>query len=474
MTFLADHMIVLPHLVVAAGTVLTLLAAAGGREGRAAVLVASLTLGCALLSLGLSVPLLPGGFTVLLVLDGLSALAAALVLFAALCTLLLAGPYLDLHDLPRGEFSVLLLLGALGGLVLSSSSHFASLFLGVELIGIPLAALAAYHRGRAQGAEAGFKYLVLAGMSSAVLLFGIALLYAATGTLSFGAAYADHGPLARLGLLLLLGGLGFKLALFPFHFWAPDVYDGAPAPVTAFASTAVKAAAFTALLRLVPPELIARDRLLVLLLTAVSIASMTLGNVSALRQRNIKRMFAYSSIAHNGYILVAFLSAGERATLAVLVYLVSYVAMNLAAFGVVSLLSHGAGDAVDLDDYAGLSWRRPGPAAALTLAVLSLLGLPLTAGFIAKFSVIAAGMEAARLVLVLSLTVNTVVSAYYYLRVVRTMFLGADEVPDGAMRAADRPLPPAGAAVIGLQSAVLLWIGVAPQTLIRLIRQLLI
>lgn len=466
-------MIMLPLLAVGAGTVATLTAAAISRTGRAPVLTASATLVCALLALGPAVTGMPGGYTVLFVFDGLSALSTALVLFASFGTLLLADPYLDMHDLPQGEFSVLLLIGTLGGLVLASAGHFASLFLGVELVGIPLASLAAYHRGRAEGAEAGFKYLVLAGMSSAVLLFGIALLYAATGTLSFGAAYADHGPLSRIGLLLLLGGMGFKLALFPFHFWAPDVYDGAPAPVSAFAATAVKAAAFTALLRLFPPDLIARDRLMVPLLSVVSIASMTLGNIAALRQRNVKRMFAYSSIAHNGYILVAFLAAGERSAPAVLLYLASYVLMNLAAFGVVSLLSHGAGDAADLDEYAGLSWRLPGPAAILMISVLSLLGLPLTAGFIAKFSVIAAGMEAMLLAPVLALVVNTVVSAYYYLRVVRTMFLGRDEVPDETARQHTGPLPLAGRLVIGLQAVLLLGLGVAPQYLIRLIERLL-
>ena len=468
-----DLLHILPHLVLATGTVIALLVAASPRRPGAAVLVAGSTLVCALGSLGAVAARVPAAYTPLLFLDGLSVLSMGLVLFASLCAIVIAAPYLDLHDLPPGEFSVLLLLGTLGGLVLVTSAHFASLFLGVELIGIPLVALAAYHRGRAQGIEAGFKYLVLAGMSSAVLLFGIALLYAASGDLSFGALTGRPGPLARIGLVLLLAGMGFKLGLFPFHFWVPDVYDGSPAPVTVFAATAVKAAAFVALLRLVPPALIAQDRLLALLLAVISVTSMTAGNIAALRQRNIKRMLAYSSIAHNGYLLVAFLSAGQLATTAILLFLVSYIVTNLAAFGVVSLLSHGAGDADDLDDYAGLAWRRPGLAAVMTAAVLSLLGLPLTAGFIAKFSLVAAGMEAAQLALVLALAVNTIISAYYYLRIVMTMFLGPRDVPAVTARPTPHPVPASGAFILALQGLLLLGIGTAPQLLIRLLDRLL-
>jgi NADH-quinone oxidoreductase subunit N len=471
---LADHMIALPLLVLAAGTVVTLLAAAFAGNGAASLRAAGATLFCALLSLGPLASHMPAPYTSLFFLDGVSFLSIGLVLFSALCVVLIARPYLDRQELPPGEFAVLILLATLGGLVLVASRHFASLFLGIELIGIPLAALAAYHRGRGQSIEAGFKYLVLAGISSAIMLFGIALLYALTGDLSFGTMMTRPAPLYHIGLALIIAGMGFKLALVPFHLWAPDVYEGAPAPVTVFTATAVKAAAFTALLRLAPPARIDQDRHLFLMLAAVSVASMTLGNISALRQRSVKRMLAYSSIAHNGYLLVAFLSPGTLASPAILLFLVSYVVTNLAAFGIVSLLSRGDSDADDLDDYAGLSWRRPGMAALMTIAVLSLLGLPLTAGFIAKFSVMTAGMESARLALVLALVVNTAISAYYYLRIVMTMFLGRHEVPSAALRHADRRISSVGVLVVVLQAALLLAIGIAPQYLIRLIQRLLV
>lgn len=466
-------MIALPLLITAAGTVMTLLVAAFTRNGRSAVLAAAATLLFALLSLGVSAARQPGAYTDLLYLDGLSALTMGLVLFASLCVLLLSDPYLDRQDLPAGEFSLLLLLGALGGLVLAASTHFASLFLGIELLGIPLVALAAFRRNSAHSVEAGFKYVVLAGLSSALLLFGIALQYAMTGDLSYGALLSRPSPLQELGVVLLVSGMAFKLALVPFHFWTPDVYDGAPAPVTAFAATAVKAAVFVALLRLLPPAQIAQDRVLFFLFVALSVASMTLGNIAALRQRNLKRMLAYSSIAHNGYLLVAFLSAGALATTAVLLFLVSYVVTNLGAFGVVALLSHADRDADDLDEYAGLSWRQPVMAAVLTISALSMLGLPLTAGFIAKFSLIAVGMEAAQLVLVLALAVNTAISAYYYIRIVMTLFLGPHEVPAQHARHAPHQPPFTGTVVLTLQALLLLGIGIAPQFVIRLIQRLL-
>ena len=474
----ADILAVLPHIVLASGTVAALLAAAFARRHGMVMFVAVSTLLCSFLSLVFLSPYLPSAVTELFFFDGVTALSSGLVLFASLCVAIFAYPYFMMRAIPAREFFILLLLATLGCLVIVSSSHFASLFLGIELVGIPLVVMGAYQRGNPLGIEVGFKYLILAGVSSAVLLFGIALLYAGSGSLAFGPALASlahpaaQTPLAHIGAALLIAGIGFKLALVPFHLWAPDVYQGAPAPVTLFVATASKAAVITALLRLFPPVVIDGDRYLFILFSVLAVASMTAGNLLALGQQNVKRMLAYSSIAHSGYLLVAFLSVGIAAYTAILLYLVFYVITNLCAFGVVSLLSGRGADADDLDDYAGLSWRKPWFALVLTISILSLLGIPLTAGFIAKFSVVSAGMASMHLALVLALVINTAISAYYYLRIVMAMYIGPEDVSSGQIRHSERRVPVIGACLVSLQAGLLLFIGIAPQYLLQLIGKL--
>jgi len=474
-----DLLTILPHVILAAGTVIVLIAAAVFRRQIVALSLAGLTMTCSLLSLGVVVPRLPAPCTDLIFFDGISAFATGLVLFAALCIIILAHSYFKRQTLPAGEFAVLLMLATLGSLVLIASSHVASLVLGVELIGIPLVTMSAYNRRRLRGIEAGFKYLVLSGVSSAFLLFGIALLYAGSGNLLFGPMVASfrhlsaQTPVHHLGVALLIAGLGFKLGLVPFHLWVPDVYEGAPAPITTAAATVSKAAVITVLLRLFPPPVIENDHYLFILFAAVAIASMTLGNLLALRQKSIKRMLAYSTIAHNGYLLVAFLSGGLLAQTAILLYLFFTVVTNLAAFGVVSLLSGDEADADDLDGYRGLAWRRPGIALVLSAAIFSLLGIPLFAGFIAKFSLVAAGMASMHLVPVLALVINTGVSAYYYLRVIMTMYSGPDGAQDHVQWPVDHRLPVFGVIVVAVQAVLLVGVGTAPQFLLRLIERLL-
>ena len=473
-----DLMAILPIILLAAGTVVSLIVASLTRRPAVIFSLAGITFACSLASLGICMPLIPAQCSDLLILDGLSLFSTGLVLFAALCIVILAHPYFMKRSLPAGEFAILLMLATLGSMVLIASSHFVSLILGVELIGISLVVMAAYDR-QARGIEAGFKYLVLSGVSSASLLFGIALLYAGSGGLLLSSAVdsfrqiGEQSPIHHLGAALLIAGLGFKLALVPFHGWAPDVYEGAPAPVTIFAATVSKAAVITVLLRLFPPSVIENDRFLFMMFAALSIASMSLGNLLALRQKSLKRMLAYSTIAHNGYLLVALLSGGVLAQTAVLLYLFFTVVTNLASFGVISLLSGDATDADDLDGFTGLAWRRPGIALILSLAILALLGIPLTAGFIAKFSLVAAGVASKHLILVLALVVNTAVSAYYYLRVIMTMFKEPGDAPEGVRWPVESRLPMFGVAIVALQALLLIWIGTAPQYLIDLIKRLL-
>ena len=473
-----DLLTILPHVILAGGTVITLIAAAVFRRQAVVHFLAGLTMTCSLLSLGAVVPRLPAAGTDLFFFDGIAAFSSGLVLFAALCIIILASPYLKKQTLPAGEFAVLLMLATLGGLVLTVSSHFASLVLGVELVGIPLVVMSAYNRRDPRGIEAGFKYLVLSGVSSAFLLFGIALLYAGSGSLLFGPVVASfrhlsaQTPVHHLGAALLIAGLGFKLGLVPFHVWIPDVYEGAPAPVTIAAATVSKAAVITVLLRLFPPSVIENDHYLFILFATVAIASMTLGNLLALGQKSIRRMLAYSTIAHNGYLLVAFLSGGPLAQTAILLYLFFTVVTSLAAFGVVSLLSGEKTDADDLGGYTGLAWRRPGIALVLSAAMLSLLGIPLFAGFIAKFSLVAAGMASMHLVPVLALVINTGVSAYYYLRVIMTMYSVPDGAPDSVQWPVEDRLPVFGVVVVALQAVLLVGVGTAPQFLLKLIQRL--
>ena len=268
------------------------------------------------------------------------------------------------------------------------------------------------------------------------------------------------------GVVMMLVGVGFKLALVPFHMWTPDIYQGAPAPVTAFIATASKTAVVAVLLRFFRPVALDQTSALFLTFAAVSVASMLAGNLLALRQDNVKRILAYSSIAHLGYILVAFLATGKSATVAVTFYLVAYTATNLAAFGVVSALSDAKGEAEDIAAYRGLGARRPWLAAVFTVALFSLAGIPLTVGFIAKFFLVTAGASASLWVLLVVLVVASTIGLYYYTRIIVAMY---------ARKPGDEPLGRAAVPtgiVLACLTATLLWLGVYPRPLIDLIERL--
>jgi len=331
---------------------------------------------------------------------------SALILFATLVTALLAKDYLNDREGENEEFYLLLMLSALGALILVSATHLASFLLGLELLGVALYALIAYPERGHLPLEAAVKYLVLSGAASAILLFGFALIYAALGTLSFagiGGALAnvvssDTQLLILVGTALVFAGIGFKLSLVPFHMWTPDVYHGAPAPVTGFLATVSKGAIFAALLRLFADAQLYQYSSLMLGISLVAIASMLAGNLLALKQNNLKRLLAYSSIAHLGYLMIVLVvfSSAQQTSLAVeasAFYLVAYIVTSLAAFALLSIISN-AGEADHLDDVQGLFWRQPLLAFLLTVAMLSLAGIPLTVGFIGKFYIFTAGINA--------------------------------------------------------------------------------
>jgi NADH-quinone oxidoreductase subunit N len=379
-------------------------------------------------------PPLPQQVTPLLTIDSYACFYMGLVLAAGLATATLTFAYMEGYKDNQEEVYILLALSALGGVVVVCSRHFAAFFIGLELLSLPLYGMIGYLVKERRSLEASIKYLVLSAVASAFILFGMALVFALTGSLSFeqighaaAAIPAAQKPVLMVAGALLLVGVGFKLSLAPFHMWTPDVYEGAPAPVAAYLATASKTAVLALLLRYFVEARAYQYASLMTVLTWVAILSIVLGNLLALLQDNIKRMLAYSSIAHFGYVLVAFIASGALATEAVGMYLLTYVVTTLAAFGVVTLVSspYGDHDADTLWDYRGLFWRRPNLAAILTVALLSLAGIPLTAGFIGKFYVIAAGVGHNLWLLMGAVVFGSAVGLFYYLRAMAQLYLRA-------------------------------------------------
>ena len=415
--------------------------------------------------------LAPLQVTPLIIVDAYALFYLGLTIAASLVVSVLSFIYAKNRDGKHEEYYILLLLATMGSGVLVSSSHFASLFLGLELLTISLYAMIGYYVSDERQLEAGVKYLILAATSSAFLLFGMALVYAELGTMEFqkiASLLAGEGEYRTLYLLtgtaLMVTGIGFKLAVVPFHMWTPDVYEGASAPVTAFLATVSKGGMFAVLLRYFVEVNMYRFSSLFLVFTFVAIASMFVGNLLAILQQNVKRILAYSSIAHLGYLLVAFLAGGETAAEAVTFYLVAYFVTTLGAFGIITLLSGSRGELEAVEDYRGLFWTRPWVAAVFTAMLLSLAGIPLTAGFIGKYFVIAAGVSAERWALVIILVVNSAIGLYYYLRIVVMMI---SQPSEGA--AEYERMTFGGRVVLGLLAIALLWLGVYPAPLIRII-----
>jgi NADH-quinone oxidoreductase subunit N len=397
-----------------------------------------------------------------------------LMVAASIAIVLLSYGYFKKIDGDHEELYVLLLAATLGASVLAASSHFASFFLALELLSVSLYGMISYLYVRPIGVEAGLKYLVLAAVSAAFLLFGMALTYMAFGTMEFGrmAALAGGGHFDRElvlpGIALIITGFGFKLALVPFHFWTPDVYQGAPAPVAAYIATVSKGAMFALLLRYFDVTGSRGYAAVPAIFTIIAIASMFAGNILALLQNNVKRILAYSSIAHLGYILVAFQAGGQFGAIAVTFYLVAYFITMIGAFGVVTVLSGEGRDAEDLEDYRGLFWRRPILAAVFTVMLLSLAGIPVTAGFIGKFYIVTAGAASSSWMLIIILAVTSAIGLVYYLRVIVRMYADGSKTS-----AAIQPVRPAGAVVLGFLTFVLLVFGVFPAPLLDAIRTII-
>ncbi|MCL4302229.1 MAG: NADH-quinone oxidoreductase subunit N [Anaerolineae bacterium] len=467
---LTDLIALLPLLVLALAALIVMLAIAFYRRHGLAFGLAVAGLGLSFASLLIVAPLLPRRVSSLVIVDAYGLFYLGLILAAGLAVALLAYGYLRQHPDQPEEFYLLLLLATLGAAVLVISDHFVSFFLGLEILSVSLYTLIAYVRANPFNLEAGFKYLILAGASSAFLLFGMALIYAALGTMEFS-RMAEFEPseniLLLTGLAMTVIGIGFKLAVVPFHMWTPDVYEGAPAPVTALIATVSKGAMLALLLRYFTAVNGYAYDSVVLVFTVIAVASMLGGSLLALLQTNVKRILAYSSIAHLGYMLVAFLAGGALAVSAITYYLAAYFVTTLSAFGVVTVLSGPEREADTLADYRALFWRRPGLAGLFTAALLSLAGMPLTAGFVGKFYVVAAGINAAQWVLVGSLVASSAISIFFYLRIVVALYSAPAEGEPLPLAAS---LTLAGGTALSLLALLLFWLGIYPAPFIEAIQ----
>jgi NADH-quinone oxidoreductase subunit N len=345
-------------------------------------------------------------------------------------------------------------------ILLVSAVDLISVFLGIELMSIPIYVLAGFDRRKLRSNESALKYFIASSFASALLLYGMALLYGATGAThlaAIGAAFDPESPLAMIGLGLVLVGFTFKISSVPFHQWTPDVYEGAPTSVTAYMSVGVKAAAFVALLRVVIVAFEPAEEALRQVLWVVALLTMIVGNLMAVIQDNLKRLLAYSSIAHAGYLLMGLVAGTSAGHAAVLFYLLAYLFTNLGAFGVLIALAYRSRDADRLADLSGLAKSRPAMAAMMTLFVVSLAGIPGTVGFIAKFQIFVASVQAGYVGLTIVAVMTSLISIYYYLRIPVMMYMrpAAEDGPRGFLHSGE-------GMVLGFCAVAVVVLGVLP------------
>jgi NADH-quinone oxidoreductase subunit N len=402
----------------------------------------------------------PGlGFGNMVRVDSFSVFFHFLVAAVAAVVILTSYDYMEVQGIRVGEYYALVLFGAVGMSLMSSAMELVLIFIALEISSISTYILAGFRRRAAISSESSVKYFLLGSFATAFFLYGVALMFGATGSTSItvigDVLRSGHIPLlAYVGVALMFVGLGFKVAAAPFHVWTPDVYEGAPSPVVGFMSTAPKAAVFAVLLRIMF-EADAPGR--VALIWVVAALSMTLGNIGALVQDNVKRLLAYSSIAHAGYLLVAFAALPNNGIPAAMFYTASYAAMNIGAFAVISHIGGKDERYVTLEDYEGLGRRSPMLAATLTIFLLSLIGIPITGGFFAKFYVFSAALQANLVGLVIIGVLNSAVASYYYLRLIIVMYMreAREEVPVA-------PVPFGLGTALAISLAATIYLGVLP------------
>jgi len=380
------------------------------------------------------------------------------VLLVALVTILSSFEYLEVQRIKAGEYYALVLFATVGMALMSSAIELVLIFIGIEISSIATYVLAGFRRRAAESAESSLKYFLLGSFATAFFLYGVAMMFGATGTTNVyriaEAISTQPSVIVYLAVALMFVGLGFKVAAAPFHVWTPDVYEGAPAPVTGFMSTAPKAAAFAVLLRV----LFAMDAPgWFWMIWIAAVVSMTIGNVGALVQNNVKRLLAYSSIAHAGYLLVAFAAAKTTGISAAIFYAASYALMNVGAFAIVAHLAGKGERYVTLEDYTGLGRRSPLIASLLTIFLISLIGIPVTGGFFAKFYVFAAALQSNLVGLTIIGVINSAIAAYYYLRIIVYMYMR-----DERSEAVVAPMPAGLGAAVAISVVATIYLGVLP------------
>lgn len=468
--FLNFAAVALPEIIVGMGICIVLLAGMGGghRAGEVSYLLALATLvvaSWATVSDGWATLTMPGGAFVV---DPIARVLKLFVFGIVAVVLVYARAHARGRRIEAGEYYVLALFGLLGIMVMISAASFLTMYLGLETLALSLYAMVALERDSPVGAEAAMKYFVLGAIASGCLLYGISLIYGVTGSIAFSAVNdalqaADSRQIgAIVGLVFIVVGIAFKFGAVPFHMWVPDVYQGAPVSVTLFVSTAPEIAAFALMLRMLIDGLVSLEADWQAMLAWLAVLSLAIGNLTAIVQTNIKRMLAYSTIAHVGFILLGFLAGRPQGVQSALFYTLVYVLMTSAAFGIVILLSTGKGEADQLDDMKGLNRRSPWFAAMMLLVMVSMIGVPPLAGFYAKWWVLAALLDTGHTWLAVIAVVFSVIGAFYYLRIIWLMYF-----EEGASDAALQP----GLDLRILLSAnalVILALGISPGRLLDL------
>jgi NADH-quinone oxidoreductase subunit N len=463
----ADYIRILPEIVLSIFGIIVMMLDPLIDEESSQKILASIALVGALAGLGATwfMAQSPGqAFWNMVQVDDFSVFFHVLVIAIAAVVVLSSYEYLAVQRIRAGEYYALLLFGTVGMALMSSAVELVLIFIALEISSISTYVLAGFRRHEASSTESSLKYFLLGSFATAFFLYGVALMFGATGHTNINeisaALQAGQIPLlAVVGVAFMFVGLGFKVAAAPFHIWTPDVYEGAPAPIVGFMSTAPKAAAFAVLLRVV---YVIDVHALFWVIWVAAALSMTLGNIGALVQHNVKRLLAYSSIAHAGYLLVGFAAAPGLGTSAVMFYAASYAAMNVGAFAVVSHFSNVGERYITLEDYEGLGRNSPLLAASLTVFLLSLIGIPITGGFFAKFYVFSAAMRSHLIWLTIIGVLNSGVGAYYYLRVIVRMYMSEER-----RKVPVTPLSFAPRIAIVVCLAATLYLGLFPNTLLQ-------
>ena len=396
------------------------------------------------------------------VLDPFASFAKLLMLAATVFGIVLSLDYMK-EEANTGEYYCLMLFALLGMMLMVSATNFITMYLGLELMALSVYVLVGYQRDVLRSSEAALKYFILGSLSSGMLLYGITFLYGVSGSFDFGVigtALAASDSAARtatlVGMLFVLAGMAFKVSVAPFHMWTPDAYEGAPTPVTAFMSVAPKVAGFVILMRVLVDAMPSLQHEYTMMFTVMAVLTLAVGNIAAIAQRNIKRMLAYSTVGHVGFVLLGLIAADEAGYAAVLVYLTVYLFMTIGAFAIIILMRRDGIQGELLDDFAGMSKAKPGYALAMGLMMFSLAGIPFLGGFWAKFAVIAAVIDAGHLVLGLIAILFSAIGAFYYIRVVKYIYFDEERV---AFNFSDNVMMKA---TVALTSIVVVWIGVYP------------